>query len=109
MRTHSGHPDSSGQFGINNCVGSVRNRHFDAVIGVGGLGSVLESWGIAGKLTWVTGLLAIVEGIGTLRTHASSAHGAGKTTYRLEPRHARLAIHAAHTVVLFSLETGQAP
>jgi hypothetical protein len=55
--------------------------------------------------TILTGLLAIVEGIGALRTHASSAHGAGKTTYRLEPRHARLAIHAAHTVVLFGLET----
>ncbi|MGF6408385.1 abortive infection family protein [Paraburkholderia sp. MM5482-R1] len=55
--------------------------------------------------TILTGLLAVVEGIGALRTHASSAHGAGKTGYRLEPRHARLAIHAAHTVVLFGLET----
>lgn len=55
--------------------------------------------------TILTGLLAVVEGIGALRTHASSAHGAGKTAYRLEPRHARLAIHAAHTVVLFGLET----
>lgn len=55
--------------------------------------------------TILTGLLAVVEGIGALRTHASSAHGAGKAGYRLEPRHARLAIHAAHTVVLFGLET----
>jgi len=55
--------------------------------------------------TILTGLLAIVEGIGALRTHASSAHGAGKIAYRLEARHARLAIHAAHTVVLFALET----
>jgi hypothetical protein len=55
--------------------------------------------------TILTGLLAIVEGIGALRTHASSAHGAGKSAYRLEPRHARLAIHAAHTVVLFGVET----
>ncbi|MDH3062309.1 abortive infection family protein [Achromobacter insolitus] len=53
----------------------------------------------------LTGLIAVVEGIGALRTHASSAHGAGKKQYKLEPRHARLAIHAAHTVALFVLET----
>lgn len=55
--------------------------------------------------TILTGLFATVEGIGALRTHASSAHGAGKVSYKLEPRHARLAIHAAHTIVLFALET----
>lgn len=55
--------------------------------------------------TILTGLFATVEGIGALRTHASSAHGAGRTSYRLESRHARLAIHAAHTVALFALET----
>jgi hypothetical protein len=57
--------------------------------------------------TIITGLLATVEGIGALRTHGSSAHGAGTKIYRLEPRHARLAIHAAHTVTLFALETWQ--
>jgi len=55
----------------------------------------------------LTGILSIVHGIGSLRTHASSAHGAGRTTYRLEPRHARLAIHSAHTVALFVLESWQ--
>ena len=55
----------------------------------------------------LTGLLAIVDGIGALRTHASSAHGAGKKQYKLEPRHARLAIHAAHTLALFILESWQ--
>ncbi|MBI5861713.1 MAG: abortive infection family protein [Rhodocyclales bacterium] len=55
--------------------------------------------------TILSGLLAVVDGIGALRTHASSAHGAGKTPYKLEPRHARLAIHAAHTVTLFILES----
>lgn len=55
----------------------------------------------------LTGLLALVDGIGSLRTHASSAHGAGKKQYKLEPRHARLAIHAAHTVTLFILESWQ--
>jgi hypothetical protein len=53
----------------------------------------------------LTGMLSVVEGIGALRTHASSAHGAGKKQYKLEPRHARLAIHAAHTVTLFILES----
>ncbi len=53
----------------------------------------------------LSGLISITEGIGALRTHASSAHGAGKTSYRIEPRHARLAIHSAHTVTLFILES----
>jgi hypothetical protein len=55
----------------------------------------------------LTGLFAIVDGIGALRTHASSAHGAGKVSYKLEPRHAKLAIHSAHTVTLFVLESWQ--
>jgi hypothetical protein len=53
----------------------------------------------------LSGLISITEGIGALRTHASSAHGAGKKVYKLEPRHARLAIHSAHTVALFVLES----
>lgn len=55
--------------------------------------------------TILTGLMSIVEGIGALRTHASSAHGSGRKSYKLEPRHARLAIHSAHTIVLFVLES----
>ena len=55
--------------------------------------------------TILTGLFAVVDGIGALRTHASSAHGAGLRPYKLQPRHARLAIHAAHTVTLFILES----
>jgi hypothetical protein len=53
----------------------------------------------------LSGLIATVHGVGALRTHASSAHGSGAKSYRIEPRHARLAIHAAHTVVLFVLES----
>ena len=53
----------------------------------------------------LSGIFAVVSGIGALRTHASSAHGSGKRTYRLEPRHARLAVHAAHTLTLFILES----
>jgi hypothetical protein len=53
----------------------------------------------------LSGLISITEGIGALRTHASSAHGAGKMSYKIEPRHARLAVHSAHTVALFILES----
>lgn len=52
-------------------------------------------------------LAGVVAGIGRLRTHASSAHaqGTSKRAYKLEPRHARLAIHSAHALVAFILET----
>jgi hypothetical protein len=54
--------------------------------------------------TILTGLAAIVEGTGSLRTHKGSAHGRGKTTYKIKPRHARLAAHAAFTLASFILE-----
>ncbi|MDQ7995206.1 MAG: abortive infection family protein [Luteibacter sp.] len=53
----------------------------------------------------LSGVFSVVDGVGAFRTHASSAHGAGRKSYRLEPRHARVAINAAHTVALFVLET----
>jgi len=53
----------------------------------------------------LSGLTSIVDGIASLRTHAGSAHGRGRSAYRVEPRHARLAINGAHTVALFVLET----
>ena len=53
----------------------------------------------------ISGVLSVVDGISALRTHASSAHGAGIKTYTLEPRHARLAIHSSHTIALFLLES----
>lgn len=55
----------------------------------------------------LTGLAAIVEGIGSLRTRKGSAHGRGKTSYRLKPRHARLTAHAAAALAVFVLETWQ--
>lgn len=55
--------------------------------------------------TIVSGIMAVVNGIGALRTHASSAHGAGKNSYKLKPRHAKLAINSAHTIAAFVLET----
>jgi hypothetical protein len=52
------------------------------------------------------GLYSIGDSIAALRTHAGSAHGhAQGKSYRLASRHARLAVHAAHTMALFVLET----
>jgi hypothetical protein len=51
------------------------------------------------------GFASVVDGIGALRTHTGSAHGRGRHAYRVEPRHARLAIHAAHTLTTFLIET----
>jgi hypothetical protein len=53
----------------------------------------------------ISGLFSVVDGIGALRTHASSAHSEGRRGYKLEPRHARLAVNAAHTVASFVMET----
>ncbi len=53
----------------------------------------------------ISGLTSIIDGIGALRTHAGSAHGHGTQSYKLVPRHARLAVHAAHTLCLFVIDT----
>jgi len=53
----------------------------------------------------LSGPSSIVDGIGSLRTHAGSAHGRGKKCYHLEARHARLAVHGASTLAVFLLET----
>jgi len=53
----------------------------------------------------LTGLSSIVDGIGALRTHAGSAHGRGGMRYKIQPRHARLAVHSAHTLTVFLLES----
>lgn len=55
------------------------------------------------------GLYSIADGVAGLRTHTGSAHGhsPGKS-YKLAPRHARLAVHAAHTMAVFVLETSEA-
>ena len=42
----------------------------------------------------LSGMNSIVDGIGSLRTHAGTAHGRGQRPYRILARHARLAIHA---------------
>lgn len=55
----------------------------------------------------LSGLVSIIDGVGSFRTHAGSAHGQGKRKYRIAARHARLTVHAAHTLCLFVLETWQ--
>ncbi|SPU45930.1 Uncharacterised protein [Brevundimonas diminuta] len=61
----------------------------------------------------LSGLTSIADGVAALRTHEGSAHGRANAStvekrYRLAPRHARLAVHAAHTMALFVLETWEA-
>ncbi|MDE0647667.1 MAG: abortive infection family protein [Cyanobacteria bacterium MAG IRC4_bin_6] len=53
----------------------------------------------------LSGLIAVVSGVGALRTHTGSAHGRGKMIYRLQPRHAWLVINASSTIVTFLLAT----
>lgn len=52
-RTHNGDPDANGCFGAHDCMGTVRAREFDAVIGVGGIGPEAVSNGIDGQVNWV--------------------------------------------------------
>ena len=49
-------------------------------------------------------LSGIVGAIGAFRTHAGSAHGRGRGMVATTSAHARLAIHAAHTLATFVLE-----
>lgn len=55
----------------------------------------------------LSGLFSVTGGIGALRTHAGDAHGRGKTRVPVDPRIARLAVHAASTISLFYIETWQ--
>lgn len=52
-RTHNGDPDASGCFGVYDCMGIVRDREYDAIIGVGGVGPEAVSNGIDGQVNWV--------------------------------------------------------
>lgn len=54
-----------------------------------------------------SGLHSIVDGIAHLRNTKSSAHGRSeeqRQNISIKPRHARLALHAAHTVAAYVLE-----
>lgn len=52
-RTHIGDPDKSGCFGVSDCMGKVRKYNYEAVIGVGGIGSDPKYYGINGKVNLV--------------------------------------------------------
>jgi hypothetical protein len=52
-RTHPLDPNEDGVFGCQDCMGTVRRRRFDAVIGVGGIGAESRRWGIDRRLNWV--------------------------------------------------------
>ena len=66
-RTHNGDPDASGCFGAYDCMGTVRNRDFDAVVGVGGIGPEAVSNDIDGEINWV--------GIGPHKRHVEDKRG----------------------------------
>jgi hypothetical protein len=51
------------------------------------------------------GLSSALQGIAGLRSNAGSAHGRGPGAPAVEARHARLAVHAAHTLVVYILES----
>lgn len=70
-RTHNGDPDHAGCFGIHDCMGSIRDRDFEAVIGVGGLGSHAKANGIDGKVNWI--------GIGPRKVRVKGKRGAEVT------------------------------
>jgi len=52
-RTHQGDPNTLGHFGIQDCMGGLRNCSFDAVIGVGGISKWAQSEGISLKVNWI--------------------------------------------------------
>jgi len=63
---------------------------------------------IANDIRGILGaLIAMIQGIGALRTHAGDAHGRERGFRRIDPRIARLAIHCAGSACLFIIETWQ--
>jgi hypothetical protein len=52
-RTHGGDPDANGCFGVYDCMGTIRDREYEAVIGVGGIGREAKANGIDGRVNWV--------------------------------------------------------
>ena len=54
------------------------------------------------------GLVTTIHGIAGRRTKSSSAHGHASGVPVVEERHARLAVNAAHTVVMFVMNTRKA-
>lgn len=63
-RTHAGDPNMDGVFGCNNCMGSARGWHYDAVIGIGGKCPDTGYEKLAYKVNWI--------GIGPTKTPKES-------------------------------------
>jgi hypothetical protein len=66
-RTHIGDPDKSGCFGTRDCMGKVRGYNYEAVIGVGGIGSEPKDHEINGKVNWI--------GINPIKINCESCRG----------------------------------
>ena len=66
-RTHKHDPDDGGRFGIHDCMGRLRDSHFDAVIGIGGICGQAIADEISGKINWI--------GIGPRRKAAKGRRG----------------------------------
>ena len=111
-RTHTGDPDRNGWFGVYDCMGHVRTWEFDAVIGVGGIGSEPTSHGIDGRVTWI--------GIGPHKISAEGGRGplvtfdhfvlfdaAGPSFVRLAPLLARRIYERNVRVLLHGLTEGE--
>ena len=52
-RTHKGDPNETGIFGIQDCMGRIRNWNYDAVIGIGGESAWRDDIGIKYKINWI--------------------------------------------------------
>jgi len=52
-RSHQGDPNPEGVFGCNDCMGPVRDWHYDSAVGVGGLKPDRDNEGIAFKINWI--------------------------------------------------------
>jgi len=50
------------------------------------------------------GLSSLVDGVGAFRTHIGSAHGRGPSPPGVSTADARLAVNAAHTLVIFGMD-----
>ena len=57
----------------------------------------------------IKGLSSIVDGVSAFRTHIGSAHGRGMSPPPISNAEARLAVNAAHTLVVFVMELWHAP
>lgn len=52
-RTHTGDPNSEGVFGCHDCMGTIRNRKFTDVIGIGGICPDSGYENMAEKINWI--------------------------------------------------------